>query len=161
MKTQSPEAAACRALFTELEFTSMLKELAPEPPAIDTELLLSPTKKQVEEFVLSAKAKGFALSLPTHVLETIAEQSSEAEAEAVQEESPALKTMSLLDFAEKADSISQQPDFRLAVAADPGRALLISPKEHDEVRTLLEDETVTKAVHDLKGCLRIFQQHDV
>jgi DNA polymerase I len=161
MKTQAPEAIACRALFTELEFTSLLKELAPEPPAIETELLLSPTTAQIEEFVRSAKAKGFAISLPTHVLETIAEQSSEAEAEAAQEESPTLKTMSLLDIAETADNVNHKSNFRFAVASEPGRALLVSPQEHDTVRALLQNEAVTKAVHDLKGCMRIFQQQNV
>src|SRR5713226_2574667 len=33
MRTQAPDVSACRALFNELEFTTMLKELAPEEEA--------------------------------------------------------------------------------------------------------------------------------
>jgi 5'-3' exonuclease len=33
MRTQAPDVSACRALFNELEFTTMLKELAPEEQA--------------------------------------------------------------------------------------------------------------------------------
>jgi DNA polymerase I len=161
MKTQPADPTACRALFSELEFTSLLKELAPEPPAVETEFVLSPTKEQIEEFVRSARAKGFALSLPIHVLETLAEQSSEAEAEAAEEEAPAFKTMSLLDLAEAGDSISQNADFHFAVATEPERAFLISLAEHDTVRALLEDDTVTKTVHDVKGCLRILQRQNI
>ncbi len=33
MRTQAPDVSACRALFNELEFTTMLKELAPDEQA--------------------------------------------------------------------------------------------------------------------------------
>src|SRR6185437_16237570 len=39
MLTQAPDLEGCRELFTELEFTSMLKELAPSETAIKFELI--------------------------------------------------------------------------------------------------------------------------
>lgn len=161
MKTQAPDSSACRQLFSELEFTSMLKELAPEPPAIETEFLLAPSKEQIDAFVQSAKSNGFALSLPTHVLEGLAEQSSEAEAEAAEEAAPTLKTMSLLDIAEAAEKEHEKIEFKLAVAADPCRALLIPLNESSPIQALLEDENVPKSVHDLKACLRTLEQRGI
>jgi len=46
METQSPDLEACRALFTELEFTSMLRELAPSESAPVAELIEDPTAEQ-------------------------------------------------------------------------------------------------------------------
>lgn len=163
MKTQVPEPAACRQLFTELEFTSMLKELAPEPEAIETEFLLQPSKEQIKEFANTARSKGFALCLPTHLLETLAEQSSPSELEAAEEEEPVFKTMSLLDVAEAADQASQKRTLRVAVAAEPSKALLLclDGEEGQVLRELVEDASVTKAVHDLKGCLRLLEQQGI
>jgi len=48
MRTQPPDATACRALFTELEFTSLLKELAPAEEVEEVEYLTHPTPEQVE-----------------------------------------------------------------------------------------------------------------
>src|SRR5581483_4113373 len=39
MQTQDPDLEACRALFSELEFTSMLRELAPSASAPAMELI--------------------------------------------------------------------------------------------------------------------------
>src|SRR5271169_4678212 len=51
MRTQKPDVTACRALFGELEFTTLLKELAPEEEAVKTEFILEPTSEQVEHFL--------------------------------------------------------------------------------------------------------------
>src|SRR5271165_5699081 len=76
MRTQKPDVAACRALFGELEFTTLLKELAPEEEAVATEFLLEPSLKQVEHFLKAAKKDGFALALETSILEAVTEQVS-------------------------------------------------------------------------------------
>src|SRR5208337_2201969 len=50
METQLPDIEACRELFTELEFTSMLKELAPSSAAPTVELIDEPTPDQIAAF---------------------------------------------------------------------------------------------------------------
>ena len=42
MRTQAPDVSACRALFNELEFTTMLKELAPEEEATPLSIIPRP-----------------------------------------------------------------------------------------------------------------------
>jgi DNA polymerase-1 len=170
MRTMAPDVAACRALFTELEFTSMLKELAPEAEAVKTEFLLEPTPEQVAHFLDAAKKDGFAFALETSILEAVAEQVSEQEAEAVEEAEPALKSLSFMSMFEAADlaetaaeTVGAPAGIRIGVSAEAGTGLMLRLGDgHDaELRDLLEDASVPKRVHDLKGTLRILEQHGV
>ena len=162
MRTQPPDSAACRTLFTELEFTSLLRELAPSETPATTEYLMQPTAEQVAAFVRHAGEHGFALALPASELESASEQVSEQESEALEEKEPELKTMSLLDLAEAAEKAAPDnaasPELRLGVAADPATALLLPL---DTLRGLLEDASVPKSVHDLKAALRILDAHGI
>ena len=118
MRTQAPDVAACRALFTELEFTSLLKELAPEAETVATEFLLDPTPEQVAQFLdrCARKRMAFAFALETSILEAVAEQVSEQETEAVEEAEPALKSLSFMDMFEAAE----QAEDTAAVAGRTG-----------------------------------------
>jgi DNA polymerase I len=162
MRTQAPDATACRTLFTELEFTSLLRELAPAEAPAAAEYVFEPTSEQIAAFVRHAKEHGFALALPASELEAVTEQVSEQEAEALEEKEPELKTMSLLDLAEVAEEAAPESggprELRLGVAAEPSVALAVPL---DAVRTLLEDERVPKWLHDLKSALRILEAHGV
>lgn len=108
MRTQIPDLQACRQLFSELEFTTLLKELAPPAEAAHAKLVLDPTAEQFKAFIEAARIGGFALALDITPLTAAAEQVSEAETEAAEEEAPLLKTMSLLDAVEKAEEQHQQ-----------------------------------------------------
>jgi DNA polymerase-1 len=167
MRTQPPDVAACRALFTELEFTSLLKELAPEAELVATEFVLEPTPEQVADFLAAAKKDGFAFALETSILETVAEQVSEQEAEAVEEAEPALKSMSFMEMfeaAEQAEAAVEAPaGIRVGVSAEAGLALILRAgvAGDEDLRSLLEDASVPKRVHDLKGTLRTLQQQGI
>lgn len=159
MRTQAPDVNACRALFTELEFTTLLKELAPGVVEHPAEYILHPSPGQIAAFIAEAKKNGFAFALPTSELEAVAEQISEQEAEAIEEKEPELKTMSLLDLVEEVEQPStQKMELRIAVAVNENEALLV-PLE--TVKALLEDESVPKQVHDLKGVLRGLERNGV
>ena len=171
MRTQTPDVAACRALFTELEFTSMLKELAPEVETVATEFILEPTAEQIARFAAAAQRDGFAFALETSILEAVAEQVSEQEGEAVEEAEPALKSMSFLDMFAAADAAEAEggegkkvpAGIRIGVSAEAGVALILRLGDgHDAVvRGLLEDAAVPKRVHDLKGTLRTLEQQGI
>jgi DNA polymerase-1 len=113
MRTQAPDVAACRALFTELEFTSLLKELAPEAELVATEFVSRSDAGAGCAFCCDvAKEDGFAFALETSILEAVAEQVSEQEAEAVEEAEPALKSMSFMgmfEAAEQAEAAVEAP----------------------------------------------------
>jgi DNA polymerase-1 len=162
MRTQAPDTAACRALFTELEFTTLLRELAPAEPTTAVEYVLEPTSEQIAAFVKQARKDGFALALAASELAAAAEQVSEQESEALEEREPELKTMSLLDLAEAADAACETSpaamECRIGVAAEAGGALLVPL---DAMKELLEEAAIPKRVHDLKAVLRVLESHGV
>ena len=155
MRTTEPNVSAARALFAELEFTSLLKELAPEEPAKPIEYVAEPTAAQLDAFRNVARAQGFALAVEASELELAAEQVSEAETEATEEREPELQTTMMLGFdaplAEESVAPEKQQGLRVGVSAGESLALLVRA---EDIRELLEDESVPKQVHDLKSALR-------
>ena len=137
MQTQSPDLEACRELFTELEFTTMLRELAPSETPSTVELLEKPTEQQITAFYAAASASGFAFSLDTNA--PVAEQ----------EEAPLMR--SLLDMAE---AVEKQASFSIGVCADPLIALQLPLTA--KLQALLEDAAVPNQTHDWKAALHLF-----
>jgi DNA polymerase-1 len=144
METQAPDLEACRELFTELEFTSMLRDLAPATGAATTELIEDPTPDQAAHFDTTARASGFAFVLDA---DSSASPSNEEELPPAQ---------SLLDLSQAEE---KTPAFVVGVCAEPGVALklLLTP----DLRQLLEDASVPKQTHDFKLSLHLLQQNGV
>ena len=167
MRTQAPDISACRALFNELEFTTMLKELAPDEQATPLAIVHDPSPEEIVRFVQLARGHGFALAFDTTLLEAASEQVAEEESEAIEEEEPQLKTMSLLGlFDAPAQQVEPAPQtLKIAVSAEPGRILVFSLDPAVDSRApeflcnLLSDEQTPKSVHDLKAALRILDRH--
>ncbi len=144
METQEPDIEAARTLFTELEFTSMLRDLAPAEGGASVELIDKPTADQSAAFHAVAREHGFAFALDA------AEPASE---DAEEEE---LAAPSLLDIAEAAE---KKTLFSVGVCADPARALRLPLTP--ELRALLEDASVPKRVHDWKLALHVLGEMGV
>jgi DNA polymerase-1 len=142
-QTQTPDVEACRELFTELEFTSMLRELEPAKPAIVVELIEEPNEEQLKAFYVLAK-DGFAFALD-----------AAAAAPAAEEEAPP-PMQSLLDVAE---AVERQAHFQMGVCAKPEEALRLPLTA--ELRALLEDASVPKQVHDWKAALHALNAQGV
>ena len=138
METQDPDIEAARALFTELEFTSMLRDLAPLEGGLSVELIDEPTADQAAAFYAAAREHGFAFALDAS--EPMAEESGDE----------AAPTLSLLDAVEAAE---RKTPNNVGVCADPARALCLPLTV--ELRVLLEDATIPKRVHDCKLALHV------
>ena len=138
MQTQPPDLEACRELFTELEFTSMLRDLAPSETAPAVKLIDKPTEGQAAAFYAAAWARGFAFALDA------------APAPPEEEEIEPQQSLSLLDVAEAAE---KQAHFNVGVCADPSTALLLPLTS--ELRTLLQVAAVPKQTHDWKTALHL------
>jgi DNA polymerase I len=169
MRTQAPDVSACRALFNELEFTTMLKELAPEEEAAPLSIILDPSPEEISRFVTAARSHGFSLAFDTSLLEVASEQVAEAESEAIEEEEPELKTMSLGLFdgpqPEAEETAAAPQTLKIAVSAEAGRALVFALDKAldnpaaEPLRAVLADEQTAKSLHDLKAALRILGRH--
>ena len=138
MQTQGPDIEACRELFTELEFTSMLRDLAPSETGPAIELVEEPTGEQAAAFYAAARKQGFALALDA------------AEPAAEEAEDAVPQTLSLLDVVEEAERKTRNS---VGVCADSATALCLPLT--DELRALLEDAAVPKRVHDWKLALHV------
>jgi DNA polymerase-1 len=137
MQTQPPNLEACRELFTELEFTSMLRDLAPSESAPLVELLEAPTEAQSAAFYAAAKSQGFAFAL-------------DAKPPAPEAEDDAPQNLSLLDVAEAAE---KQAGFTVGVCAEPATALELPLTA--QLRAQLEDAALPKQTHDWKTALHL------
>ena len=138
LETQQPDLEGCRELYTELEFTSMLRELSPAEGKATVELIEEPTLEQITEFFKLARANGFAFALNT----------VEVPAEPADEDAPQM--LSLLDVAEAAERKARAS---VGVCAEPDRALHLELT--DELRALLADPAVPKRTHDWKLALHV------
>ena len=145
METQPPDLEAARTLFTELEFTSMLRDLAPAAGGPSVELIDEPTPEQTAAFYTAAREHGFAFAL----------DALEPAPNETEEEEPAA-ALSLLDVAEAAE---KKIHFSVGVCADPARALRLPLTP--ELRALLEDAYVPKRVHDWKLALHALGEMSV
>jgi DNA polymerase-1 len=144
LETRPPDVEASRELFTELEFTSLLKELEPSQKLPPVEIIENPGETQLAEFYRAARAGGFSFAL----------DASEPTAEETEDEQPA--GSSLLDAIEEAERRTQSS---VGVAAEDGRALRLPLTP--ELRTLLEDAKIPKRTHDWKLALHVLSGLDV
>ena len=138
METQPPDLEAARTLFTELEFTSMLRDLPPPETETNIELIEDPATDQAAAFYAAARTGGFAFALDMAVTK------SEPEDEPQQ-------SLSLLDVAEAAE---KKAAFAMGLCADPTKALQLPLTA--ELRALLEDPAIPKRTHDWKSALHLF-----
>ena len=181
MRTQAPDIAACRALFSELEFTTLLKELA---PAVDNTVIdfnLKPTPKDVAQLLKEARGagkreegrgkselKGLAIAIFEDARAIAEEVAAEPSDEGGEAEPPPAENMSLFGAPEPSPSAAavaaskpaEDPACRLGLAVSGGSALEVS-LDLPGVKEALADETLPKDVHDLKAILRALAPHNV
>jgi DNA polymerase-1 len=170
LQTQSPDPIASRTLFTELEFTTLIKELGlAETPKQTAELVLHPTLSELEQLLSAARAGTLTIASGT---ENTAMPEPPPETEEPTEPESMQQSLSLLDAMESAENEPQTaaantnsplPPFALGLAADDTKAFRV-PWEGEALpllRAALEDATLSKSVHNLKTLLRTTQAHGI
>ena len=150
MRAGEPAVEALRELFTELEFTSLLKELLPVVQVAEADYSEAKSAADVEN-VLDA-AKGSALAVAVEHKEQIAEPPEEE----TSEESPE----AMLPLTGGLSSISEAV-CRVAISSVAGSATVVkldSSAAADKVRAALADVKLAKAIHDFKAAIHVLQQ---
>jgi DNA polymerase-1 len=171
MRTQPVDNAACRELFSELEFTTLLKELA---PAVDNAVItynLKPTPAEVAALLVEARTTGLAISIfedARAISEEIAAEPSDDEAP----EPPPAENMTLFGTAPESvphssqshrdewDGAPQDPACRLGLAISDHAAIEVS-LDTPGIKEALTDPALLKDIHDLKAVLRALAPHNV
>ena len=185
METQSPDNAACRELFSELEFTTLLKELAPaaDNVAITYNLNSSPADiaallEEARSVHADAGAKTNGLSLflfedATAIAEEKSTDAPDIQADLEPEPPPAESgfLFGAPDAKEDcrpsrsgASAVSQNdtnaPCLQIGLAANSTSALQTT-LDNPAIRAALEDPTLPKQVHDLKAVLRALAPYGI
>jgi DNA polymerase I len=176
MATQSPDNAACRDLFSELEFTTLLKELAPSVDNTPIAYNLSPSQEQITALLADARGgdaggiKGLTLAIfedARALAAEIAAEDSVGETDS-EPEPPPSETMSLFgapqepapDLASEAWVPPATITCQLGLSTSDTSAL-VAPLDAPGLREALEDPTLPKHVHDLKAVLRLLAPHGI
>jgi DNA polymerase-1 len=177
MKAQPPDVPAARQLFTELEFTSLVKEFLEEGTEIgETDYREAKSADDVES-VFAAVPDGGALAIaieaaaPTEVEEAaLAEEAALMTEEAEEKEEPpplfasAQETAAAQGIAAAglrvAEAAAKRPQ-RIAISAQPGRAMIVQLND-EELRSAVTAEVhegVPLAVHDYKAAIHALDRN--
>jgi DNA polymerase-1 len=156
MKVGEPDIESLRALFAELEFTSLLKELLPVVEVKEGDYREIKSKAEFEEYL-----RGLGENVPLAV--AIQAQHTEVTEEEDEEPQPAQSGFLALqpaDTEEKAAGV-QKP---IAVSNAPGAGAMVVFEDKalaGRMMALLEDPAVAKTIHDLKSALHYFGEHGI
>ena len=153
MRAGEPDVDALRALFTELEFTSLLKELLPVVEVSETHYREAKTAADVIS-VLKGVAPGKSLAVAIEAADG-SELVEESEKEDEKEAQPRDAQLSLMGGA-LLETAPEPATRRIAVSSAMGSAVVVNLDAGDaakELRAALADPTVSKSMHDYKAAL--------
>jgi DNA polymerase-1 len=167
MRTRPVDNAACRALFTELEFTTLLKDLAPDVDAVATTYSVKATAEEFATLLAEVRAAGpLAVAMAANAQAVSEKTTAEAGTEegGVEAEPEAPQTMSLFGAPDEETEVVvaevADPACRLGLAVRAGHAIEVG-LDTPGLRAALEDVSLPKQVHDLKAILRALEPHGV
>jgi DNA polymerase I len=153
MRMGEPDTPALRDLFTELEFTSLLKDLVSGIDESETEYTEAKSAEDVQAVLKSLKKDGvLAIALETTGAST-------AGAEEANEEEEGQGQLSLSAPAPTASKLQ-----RLAISAASGKAFTASLDDGAAAKALkraLADANIPKAVHDYKLAMHSFREQGI
>jgi len=153
MKTGDPDAESLRALFAELEFTSLLKELLPVVEVKEGDYREIKSVAEFEEYLKGlVESAPLAFAIPTEHTEVAVEEDEEPQ--------PAQSGFLALQAADAVDQPAATMP-RIAFSNAPGVGAMVVPEDRalaQRVTSLLEDAAVPKTVHDLKFALHYFAE---
>ncbi len=148
MHAGDPDLETLRALFTELEFTSLLKELLPVVEVTQGNYTEAQSAGDVEN-VLRAVAHGGSLAI---ALETESETTTVEDPD----RDPVEAMLPLTDAASPAPK-----PLTIAVSAGPGISMTVAGDAMSRLKLALADPDLPKAVHDFKAASHVLEIHGV
>jgi DNA polymerase I len=173
MRTQAPDVTACRDLFSELEFTTLLKELAPAEDTTVVTYELKPTAKQIKDLLAEARAinpetnapNGLAIAIFEDARALAEEVAAEPSEEGAEPEPPPAENMSLFgtstpEAVPQAAKPTEDPACRLGLAVTDAFAIEVT-LDTPGIKQALADASLPKDIHDLKAILRALTPHDI
>ena len=172
MLTQQPDSVACRELFSELEFTTLLKELAPAADTTPVTYNLTPTPAEIAALLAQARAideatnnpRGLSLAIFEDARAIAEEIAAEPLEENAEPEPPPAENLSLFSVAAPVVTASNAAPVdaacKLGLAAGSGAAMEVS-LDAPGVKAALLDPALPKDIHDLKAIQRALEPRGI
>jgi DNA polymerase-1 len=152
MRMGEPDVEALRALFTELEFTSLLKELLPIVEVSEARYTEAKSAADVEAVVKDVPAGG-ALAVAVEAESDLADDEETEEQESGNRMLP-LASEPL--FAERPRNI--------AISTMHGAAITVSADDEEaasKLKAALADDSLPKAIHDYKAATHVLERQGI
>ena len=152
MKAGEPEVETLRALFTELEFTSLLKDLLPVVEVSEAHYSQARSAADIEAVLKAVPERGFlavAVESETAAADEQEDKDSEPEAGVLP-----LVTATAPSSPSNNIAISATPGMAVTASADAGAAIT-------RLKTALADAALPKAVHDWKSAGHLFDRQGI
>jgi DNA polymerase-1 len=151
MRAGAPDVGTLRDLFTELEFTSLLKELLPVVEVTEAHYTEAKSEADVEA-VLKKVSVGNSLAVAIEAESTVPPDEDE-EADEPQG--------SMLPLT--APPVEATPARNVAISAAAGTALTVSMQEGagSQLRSALEDEGLPKTIYDYKAAIHALEPQGI
>jgi DNA polymerase-1 len=153
MRVGEPDLDALRSLFTELEFTSLLKELLPVVEVNETHYIEAKTADDISKVVKSLASDGVLAVAVEH------EATTPQSVEEIEEEEPQEGQLSFSSVA-MTSSAPQPAACRVAISAALGTATTVkldSAGPAERLRSLLSDPGIPKSIHDYKAAIHTLE----
>ena len=156
MRAGEPDVDNLRQLFTELEFTSLLKELLPVQ-VTETEYGVAETVEEVEK-ILNSVAEDGALAIAVEQSDPLPEIEEEAA-----EEEPQSGMLALTD--DSSQLAAPEPAARrIAISAAAGSAFVVKldlAGAAAKLRSALASAATPKSIHDYKSAIHAFDSQGI
>ncbi len=151
MKVGEPDMETLRALFTELEFTSLLKELLPVVEVSEEHYTEAKTAAEVEA-ALKAIPRGGVLAVAV-----------EAETDVVDEQEPEEEASQNGMLALTSEPVTLERPRDIAISSTPGIAVTIrfEAEATSTLKSALADERLPKAIHDYKAATHLLERQGI
>jgi DNA polymerase-1 len=154
MRAGEPDVDLLRQLFTELEFTSLLKELLPEVQVAETHYSEAQSAADVEEIFNSLTAEGaLAIAVESKHAEPLPESDEEI-AEKIADDVPQSGMLALTD--ETPAPAPEPAARRVAISGAAGSAAVVkldSSAAAGRLRSILSTAATPKSIHDYKAAI--------
>lgn len=149
MLVREPDIELCRALFHELEFTTLLKEMVIETDLTQTDYRESCSVEELAEILKKAARNGLAIALDF----------APVDAPGATEETAAEEDLPFLQLPPPAPSIAS----RVGISTEPGAAAVVELEGAalQSFQKELENKELPKRVHDAKTAIRQFATRGV
>jgi DNA polymerase-1 len=151
MKVGEPDVEALRALFTEMEFSSLLKELLPVVEVSEAHYTEAKSAADVEA-VLKSVSSSSALAVAVEAESEVAEDETEEEESGT----------GMLALTSEPQAIERPRD--IAISSTHGVAVTVSSEAEEatsKLKTALADESLPKAIHDYKSATHVLERQGI